>query len=70
MKKVKIQGYTYLVLTNGSIIKVLTCNTKRIAVLGKDLYTEHNWNPHKKIKNVDWKDTWSKFNWINFDSNS
>ena len=68
MKTNKIQGDTYLVFTNGSMVKILTTSTKRIHVLSKDLFTESYWNPLKINHNLNWKDTWSKYNWTHVDS--
>lgn len=63
MKKIKIQGKTYLVLTNGSLVEINTTSIKRIHVLDKDVYTEHYWNPQLISQHLDWNENWDKFNW-------
>jgi len=64
MKTLNIQGNTYLVLTNGSMVKMQTPIIKRIHVLEKDMYTETYWNPLQSEKKLDWKDSWAKYDWI------
>ena len=63
MKTLKLQNTTYIVLTNGSIVKHLSTSDKRIRLLDKDIYTESYWNPHLLITHLDWNDTWAKFDW-------